>query len=495
MVFLGIDLGTSSVKVLAVDHNGTILGESTREYPVYYPKSNWAEQNPEDWWINTKEAIRELINKNNLSEQEIRSIGFSGQMHGLVALDEENKVLFPAILWCDQRTDEECEDITNHFGQEKLTQLVGNKALTGFTAPKILWVRKNYPELFSKIRHILLPKDYIRFKLTGDYATDVSDASGMLLLDVESRTWSKEMIDFIEIKEDFLPKLYESYEITGKLTEEVKKELGLTGEIWVVGGAGDNAAGAIGTGTVNEGTIMVTLGTSGVVFAAHDKYAVDSQNRLHAFCHANGKYHSMGVMLSAASCLKWWVEEANKGMSFDELLKEASETESGCNKVIFLPYLMGERTPYADPNARGTFLGLSMSTTRGEMTRAVLEGVSFGLRDSLEILKDIGIPISQIIAIGGGSKSPLWKQILADIFGYPIQEINTNQGGALGAAILAGVGTGEYKSIEEACNKFIKIIGSTSPKDKNIESYNKLHKLYREAYKSLKNWFKLSADL
>lgn len=494
MIFLGIDLGTSSVKVLAVDHNGNILGESSREYPVYYPKSNWAEQNPEDWWSNTKEAIQELISKNNLPANEIRSIGFSGQMHGLVALDEDNKVLIPAILWCDQRTAEECEDITNHFGQEKLTKLVGNKALTGFTAPKILWVKKNHPELFKQIRHILLPKDYIRFRLTGDYGTDVSDASGMLLLDVEGRTWSKEMIDYMGIDEAYLPKLYESYEVTGKLSEEVKKELGLSGEVLVVGGGGDNAAGAIGTGTVKEGTVMVTLGTSGVVFAAHDNYAVDSENRLHAFCHANGKYHSMGVMLSAASCLKWWVEEANKGMSFDELLKEASEAEPGCNGVIFLPYLMGERTPYADPDARGTFLGLSMSNTRGDMTRAVLEGVSFGLRDSLEILKDIGVPVSQIIAIGGGSKSPLWKQILADIFGYPIQEINTNQGGALGAAILAGVGAGEFKTIEEACDKFIKIVGSVTPINENVERYSKVHKFYREAYSSLKDWFKLSAN-
>lgn len=494
MIFLGIDLGTSSVKVLAVDKDGTILGESSREYPVYYPKSNWAEQNPEDWWMGTKEAIKEVIQKNNLPEGGIRGIGFSGQMHGLVALDEENKVLLPAILWCDQRTAEECEDITNHFGQEKLTELVGNKALTGFTAPKILWVKKNHPELFEKIRHILLPKDYIRFKLTGDYATDVSDASGMLLLDVKNRCWSKEMIEYIGIKEEYLPKLYESYEVTGKLSEEVKGELGLTGEVLVVGGGGDNAAGAIGTGTVKEGTVMVTLGTSGVVFAAHDDYAVDSQNRLHAFCHANGKYHSMGVMLSAASCLKWWVEEANKGMDFDELLKEASETEPGAKGVIFLPYLMGERTPYADPDARGTFLGLSMSTTRGEMTRAVLEGVSFGLRDSLEILKDIGVPISQIIAIGGGSKSPLWKQILADIFGYPINEINTNQGGALGAAILAGVGAGEFSSIEEACNIFIKIVGSVTPIEKNVEKYNKIYTRYKEAYQSLKDWFKLSAE-
>ncbi|NLK22143.1 MAG: xylulokinase [Epulopiscium sp.] len=495
MIFLGIDLGASSVKVLAVDQEGNILGEASREYLVHYPKSNWAEQNPEDWWVNTKEAIKELISKSNIPSDKVRSIGFSGQMHGLVALDESNNVLFPAILWCDQRTTEECEDITNHFGQEKLTELVGNKALTGFTAPKILWVKKNKQELFEKIRHILLPKDYIRFKLTGDYATDVSDASGMLLLDVENRTWSQEMIEYMGIDKDCLPKLYESYEITGNLTKEVKEELGLSGDVLVVGGAGDNAAGAIGTGTVKEGTVMVTLGTSGVVFAAHDEYAVDSKNRLHAFCHSNGKYHSMGVMLSAASCLKWWVEEANKGMDFDELLNEAALSKLGCDGVIFLPYLMGERTPYADPNAKGTFLGLSMTSTRGDMTRAVLEGVAFGLRDSLEILKDIKVNISQIIAIGGGSKSPLWKQILADIFGQTIEEINTNQGGALGAAILAGVGAGEFKTIEEACTKFIKVVGSVKPIDENVKRYNKIHKIYTKAYESLKDWFELSANI
>lgn len=493
MIFLGIDLGTSSVKVLAVDQNGNILGETSKEYPVHYPKANWAEQNPEDWWMNTKEAIKEVIGKNNIPSDQVRSIGFSGQMHGLVALDGNNNVLLPAILWCDQRTSEECEDITNYFGQEKLTELVGNKALTGFTAPKILWVKKNHPELFSQICHILLPKDYIRFKLTGDYATDVSDASGMLLLDVKNRIWSKEMLDFLQIKEANLPQLYESYEVTGKLKEEVKNELGLSGEVLVVGGAGDNAAGAIGTATINEGTVMVTLGTSGVVFAAHDGYAVDTRNRLHAFCHANGKYHSMGVMLSAASCLKWWVEEVNKGMEFNDLLKEAEKVEPGCGGVIFLPYLMGERTPYADPNARGTFLGLSMTTNRGDMTRAVLEGVSFGLRDSLEILKDIGVSVSQIIAIGGGSKSSLWKQILADIFGESIEEINTNQGGALGAAILAGVGSGEFDSIENACSKFIKVVGSVKPIQQNVEKYNKIYKLYTQAYESLKKWFEDSA--
>lgn len=493
MIFLGIDLGTSSVKILAVDEKGKILGDVSKSYPVDYPKSNWAEQNPEEWWQRTKEAIIELIKKYNLPKDDIKSIGFSGQMHGLVALNEEDEVLMPAILWCDQRTFEECEEITNYFGQEKLTEYVGNKALAGFTAPKLLWVKKNRPEIFSKIKHILLPKDYIRFRLSGEYATEVSDASGLLLLDIEKRTWSREMLEYIGVEEEQLPKLYESYEVTGKLTEEVKKELGLSGEILVVGGAGDQAAGAIGTGTVKEGIVSVTLGTSGVVFAAHNEYAVDKDNRLHAFCHANGKYHSMGVMLSAASSLKWWVEDVNKGMTFEELLAEAEEVDP--SHLIFLPYLLGERTPYPDPNARGTFIGMDMKTTRGAMTRAVLEGVAFGLKDMLEILKDMNVPIHQIRVIGGGAKSDLWKQIIADIFGQEIQEINTNQGGALGAAILAGMGAGAYSDIEEACATFIKAVGSVKPNKENVKKYEKIYRLYVEGYKSLNNWFDLSVSL
>ncbi|MBC7958429.1 MAG: xylulokinase, partial [Vallitaleaceae bacterium] len=402
MYYLGIDLGTSSVKVLAINDHNEIVGDASKDYPVYFPQDKWAEQDPSDWWEQTVEAIKALVKKCNIGPGEIRSIGFSGQMHGLVALGEENKVLFPSILWCDQRTEAECEDITNHFGKDLLRELTGNKALTGFTAPKVLWVKKNRPELFEKIRHIMLPKDYVRFMLTGDYAIDFSDASGMLMLDVKNKTWSKEMCDYLGINEAVLPKLYESYEVTGTVSEAVKAQLGLTGEILVVGGAGDQAAGAVGTGTVKEGIVSVTLGTSGVVFAAHETFAVDNECRLHAFCHANGKYHSMGVMLSAANCLKWWVDSANKGSDFDELLKEAQEAPAGSGKLLFLPYLMGERTPHADPDAKGSFVGLDMNTTRGHMTRAVLEGVSFGLRDSLEILKDLNIPIYQVRVIGGG---------------------------------------------------------------------------------------------
>lgn len=491
MIYIGIDLGTSSVKLLALNQEGYIIGDITKEYPVYYPRTNWAEQNPEDWWEQTEKGLKELIDKFNLPKDQIKSIGLSGQMHGLVALDKRGNVLLPAILWNDQRTGKECTEIENYFGQSKLTELVANKALTGFTAPKILWLKNNHKELFDKVEHILLPKDYIRYKLTGDYATDVSDASGMLLLDIKNRDWSKEMIDFLDIKKEMLPKLYESCEVTGILSDSFKKILEIQNEVLVVGGAGDQAAGAIGTGTIEDGIISITLGTSGVVFASHDNFVVDEENRLHSFCHANGKYHSMGVMLSAASCLKWWVEDVNKGTSFEDLLKEAEESEVGSNGVIFLPYLMGERTPYADEDARGCFIGLNMKAKRGDLTRSVLEGVSFGLRDSVEILKDLNIPINQIRVIGGGSKSELWKQILADILNYNIDEINTNQGGALGAAILAAVGSGKYTNVEQGCETLIKRVNQINPIEKHVKQYDEIYKKYVSLYNCLKDWFKL----
>lgn len=491
MYFLGIDLGTSSVKVLAFNSDDEIVGDVTKEYPVYFPQDKWAQQDPIDWWNGTKEAIKELVEKYEIPVDGIRSISFSGQMHGLVALDENNDVLTPAILWCDQRTEAECDDLTDFFGQEKLSEYTGNKALTGFTAPKILWVKKNLPEIFSKIRHIMLPKDYVNFRLSGNYATDVSDASGMLLLNVKNRTWSKEVLDYVGITEDMLPKLHESYEVTGVVSDAVKEELGLSGEILIAAGAGDQAAGAVGTGTVEQGVVSVTLGTSGVVFAAHDEYAVDKQNRLHAFCDASGGFHSMGVMLSAANCLKWWVEDMQKGMSFEDLLEEAEAIEAPDNKLVFLPYLMGERTPYADPDAKGAFVGMSMTTTRGHMTKAVLEGVSFGLRDSLEILRDLNVPINEVRVIGGGAKSPLWKQILADMFNVEIEEINTNQGGALGAGILAAVAAGHFATVKQGCDKMITITNKVAPQADQVAFYEEKHPRYVKLYESLEQWYKL----
>ena len=490
MFYLGIDLGTSSVKVLVINQDNEIIGDASREYPVSYPKEKWAEQDPADWWRETKNAIKDVVDKYNIPKDAIKSMSFSGQMHGLVALDEKNAVLTPAILWCDNRTEIECDEITKHFGQEKLSEYTGNKALTGFTAPKILWIKKNYPDIFRKIRHIMLPKDYVSFKLTGNYSTDVSDASGMLLLDVKNRTWSKDMLEYLEIDQTMLPTLYESYEVCGHVKQDVMDELGLEGDIVVAAGAGDQAAGAVGTGTVVEGIVSVTLGTSGVVFAAHEKYAHDKENRLHAFCHANGKYHSMGVMLSAASCLKWWVDTAQKGMSFEHLLQEAESIEEEDKNLVFLPYLMGERTPYADPNAKGAFVGMTMMTQRGHMTKAVLEGVSYGLKDSMEILKDIHVPIKEVRVIGGGAKSPLWKQVLADMFGLEIQEINTNQGGALGAAILGAVAAGHFKDVAQGCREMIKVTNTVKPNPDKKAYYDEKYQRFIALYAALKDWYK-----
>lgn len=488
MYFFGIDLGTSSVKVLVTNKKNEIIGESSREYPVSYPKENWAEQNPIDWWEQTVGAIHDVIDKYSIPTDKISAISFSGQMHGLVALDENNEVLTPAILWCDQRTSAECDDITNHFGSKKLSELTGNKALTGFTAPKILWLKKHKPEIFNKIAHILLPKDYIQFRLTGKYTTDVSDASGMLLLDVKNRSWSKDMLAYIGITGEMLPTLHESYEVTGTIQPSAMKELGITGETLVIAGAGDQAAGAIGTGTVEEGIVSITLGTSGVVFASHNDYIHDDKNRLHAFCHANGSYHSMGVMLSAASALKWWVDSIQESMTFDDILAEAAETDVA-SSVYFLPYLMGERTPYANPNAKGVFAGMSMNTPRGILTRAVLEGVSFGLKDSLDILEDTGMKPQAIRIIGGGTKSTLWKQTLADILGYSLQEINTAQGGALGAAILAMVGAKHFDTVTDGCNTMIHVVHTVKANPDMKAYYDKKHMQFSSLYEQLVPWF------
>lgn len=494
MSFIGIDLGTSSVKILAIEENGAIIGSASKEYPVYYPKPNYAEQNPEDWWTGVKGAMVQLVQQYPRLAKDVTSISFSGQMHGLVALDENNEVLMPAILWSDQRTGEECNDITEAIGQEKLTQYTSNKALTGFTAPKILWVKKHMPEVFAKIKHIMLPKDYIQFKLTGNYATDMSDASGMLLLDVKNRRWSQEMIELLGITEEMLPKLYESYEVTGTVQEAIKEELGLgnCGEILVAAGAGDQAAGAIGAGVVEDGILSVALGTSGVVFVSEDAYAVDTQNRLHSFCHANGKYHQMGVILSAAASLKWWIDQVQKDTEnpYVILQDEASHIKPGSEGLYFLPYLLGERTPYSDPDARGSFIGLTISHERAHMTRAVLEGVIYALRDSLEIIKDISGDIKQIRLSGGGAKSKLWRQIVADIFGIPVHLTNATEGAAFGAAILAAVAGGKYDSVDEACKTLIATTDVMNPIPDHVERYNEYYKVYHTLYNTLESTFK-----
>lgn len=500
MNFLGIDLGTSSVKIVIMNETGEITGSVSKDYEVNYPKAGWAEQSPEDWWKATKDGIRDLLIQTNIEGTTVKGIGFSGQMHGLVILDKEGNVLRPAILWCDQRTQEECDYLNLGIGQDKISQYTGNMALTGFTAPKLLWVRKHEREIFDNIEHVLLPKDFIRYKLTGVFATDVSDASGMLMLDVKERKWSKEMLEILGLNEEVLPQVYESWEVTGRLTKEVAEYTGLSEETLVVGGAGDQAAGAVGTGIVESGILSVALGTSGVVFACSNKYEVDEANRLHSFCHSNGKWHQMGVMLSAASCLKWWALDINKdiqaeGDAFDYLLEEAGKAPVGSNGVIFLPYLMGERTPYSDPNAKGVFFGLNITSSRADMTRAVLEGVCFGLRDSLEILKSLNVSVEAVRVSGGGAKSPLWRQILADVFGVKVEVISSKEGPAYGAAILAAVGCGLFETVDEACEKLIKVTASVNPIPENVEKYNKVYSVYNGLYPILKESFEKISKL
>jgi len=491
-VFLGIDLGTSSVKLLLMSEEGKVIQTVSKDYPVYYPKPGWAEQNPEDWWQATKEGIKEIVEKSGTAGEKICSIGLSGQMHGLVLLDQRDQVLMPALLWCDQRTYVECDYITEQLGK-KLSEYTGNKALTGFTAPKVLWVKQNRPEVYEKIRHVLLPKDYIRFQLTGEYATDVSDASGTLFFDVANRRWSPEMLQLLGLSEEVLPKCYESFQVTGKISEAAAYLTGLRAGSPVVGGGGDQACGAVGTGVVSAGIASVALGTSGVVFACQEHYSVDEQNRLHSFCHANGKWHVMGVMLSAAACLKWWVEEACQlgDDGFVTLLEEAERISAGSEGLLFLPYLMGERTPYSDPHARGAFIGLNMSHNRGHMTRAILEGVSFGLRDSLEITREQKIPIIAVRVSGGGAKSILWRQILADILNLKVEIVNSVEGPAFGAAILAAVGADIFADVEEACNSMVQVVASTQPNSVNVEKYDIMYQIYRGLYGTLKDTFQI----
>ena len=472
-------IGTSSVKLLLIDDKGKIRKEVTKEYPLYYPQENWSEQNPEEWYDKTFEGLKDLVMG---YENEIKAISFSGQMHGLVLLDAEDKIIRPAILWCDQRTSLECDEINSYFGKDIL-KLTGNVALTGFTAPKILWVKKNEPENFKKIKKILLPKDYLAFKLSGIYSTDVSDASGMLLLDVNKRKWSKKMLDFFYVKEEQLPKLFESYEVVGTLKGNLKDKLNLKNDIKIVAGGGDQAVGAIGVGAVKEGVLSVALGTSGVVFASSSKYVVDKNGRLHSFCHGNGEYHQMGVMLSAAASLKWWIEDVEKTNDYSKLLLEAEEAKFDKN-LHFLPYLMGERTPHNNPFARGSLTGLNIQHKRGDITRGILEGITFGLKDILEIIKDINIDVKSVRVSGGGAKSEFWQQMIANIFEVKVDIVNSTEGPAYGAAILAMVGDGIYKDVNTACSTLIKVINSKVP-NKTLE------KKYREKYEIFKKLYPL----
>lgn len=485
MYYIGVDLGTSALKLVMMKGNGELVKTVSKEYPLYFPRSGWSEQNPTDWFLAVKEGLKELA---AYADEKIAGISFGGQMHGLVILDKDDNVLRPAILWNDGRSTEETDYLNNVIGKEKLSKLTANIAFAGFTAPKILWVKNNEPEIFEKIAKIMLPKDYISYMLSGNFSTDYSDASGMLLLDVKDKKWSKEMIDICSISEDMLPKLYESYEAVGAIKPELAKELGLNEGIKIVAGAGDNAAAAIGTATVGEGACNISLGTSGTVFISSKNFGVDNFNALHSFAHADGNYHLMGCMLSAASCNKWWMEEILKTKDFS---KEQENIENlGENNVFFLPYLMGERSPHNDPDAAGTFIGMRMDTKREDMTLAVFEGVTFALRDSLEVARSLGIKIEKTMICGGGAKSPLWKRLVANILNVEVDVPMSEEGPGFGAAILAAVGCGEYESVEKAAKSIIKIKEKIKPEADLVVKYEEKYQKFKRIYPALKDVFK-----
>lgn len=485
MYYIGIDLGTSAVKLLLMDGSGKICNIVSKEYPLYFPRPGWSEQNPEDWYAQTMAGLKELIK--DIDKSQVGGISFGGQMHGLVILDENDEVIRPALLWNDGRTKEECDYLNEVIGKETLSKYTANISFTGFTAPKILWIKNKEPQNFAKIKKIMLPKDYIAYKLSGVHCTDVSDASGMLIFDVKNRCWSKEMIDICGIKEEQLAKVYESYEVVGNVTDEIAKELEIPNTVKIVAGAGDNAAAAIGTGTVGDGRCNISLGTSGTIFISSKNFGVDSNNALHSFDHADGNYHLMGCMLSAASCNKWWSEEI---LNTKDYAKEQEDiTKLGDNNVYFLPYLMGERSPHNNPNARGTFIGMSMDTSRSDMTQAVLEGVAFALRDSLEVAKSLGINIERTKICGGGAKSPLWKKIISNVLNLKVDMIESEEGPALGGAILAAVACNEFESIEDAVNKLVKVTETIEPEKELVEKYEDRYNKFKKIYPTVKNLY------
>jgi xylulokinase len=480
--YIGVDLGTSAVKLILMNEEGIILNVVSKEYPISFPKPGWSEQNPYDWYDKSIEGIKELVEA--CPDIEVDGISFGGQMHGLVVLDKDDKVIRPAILWNDGRTSKECEYLNNEIGRDVLTEETGNIAFAGFTAPKLLWMKANEPELFDKIEKIMLPKDYLAYRLTGVHATDVSDASGMLLFDVKNRKWSAKMCDICGVKETQLAQIFESYEVIGTVTEEVAAELGISGDVKVIAGAGDNAAAAIGTGTIENGDCNISLGTSGTIFIASDTYSVDEHNALHSFAHAQGKYHLMGCMLSAASCNKWWIEDILNSKDYNT--EQADIKELGQNEVFFLPYLMGERSPHNDPDARGAFIGMNMDTSRSDMTQAIFEGVAFALRDSFEVAKKSGIDIKRTKICGGGAKSPLWRKIIANVLNISVDSIESEEGPALGAAMLAAVGCGTFADVAEAADKIVKVVGTVEPEEALAARYEERYQKFKKFYPVLK---------
>ena len=487
MLYIGIDLGTSGMKLLLVDETGAILNTVTKEYPLIFPHPGWSEQEPSEWWAALLAGITELVIGFDTSM--IAGIGVGGQMHGLVALDEHDAVIRPAILWNDGRTAEETEYLNTVIGKEKLSALTANIAFAGFTAPKLLWMKKHEPENFKRISKIMLPKDYINYRLTGVHACDYSDASGMLLLDVEHKCWSKEMLDICGVKESQMPRLFESYEEIGYLKPEISGTLGLPITVKVVAGAGDNAAAAVGTGTVGDGACNISLGTSGTIFISSDKFGVDPNNALHAFAHADGSYHLMGCMLSAASCNKWWEDGIIGTSDYEGEQAKITKDMLGRNHVYFLPYLMGERSPINDTNARGAFVGMTMDTTRADMTQAMLEGVAFAIRDSFEVAKSLGIDIPRSNICGGGSKSRLWKEIVANVLGIPLDIVTTEQGPGYGAAILAMVAAGKFNTVQVACDELVSISETLEPDPELTARYEERYQQFKQIYPIMKTLF------
>jgi len=503
---IGIDVGTSGTKTVLFDETGLTIRSATVEYPMYQPQNGWAEQDPAHWWNAAVSSLQQVVRDSGIPAHQIAGIGLSGQMHGLVMLDQDGQVLRNSIIWCDGRTTKQCEEITEKVGPQRLMEITANPALPGFTASKILWVREHEPEIYAKCRHILLPKDYIRYKLTGIFATEVSDASGMNLMDVPGRCWSDEILEILDIDPARLADLYESYQITGKVTAEAAALTGLTSGTPVVGGAGDNAAASVGTGVVETGRAFTTIGTSGVIFAHSDTATIDPQGRVHTFCAAvPDAWTVMSCTLSAGGSLQWFRNnfcgaemETAKEMGIDpyELMtQEAKQVPIGANRLLFLPYLMGERSPLLDANARGTFFGLSGVHTRRDLLRAVMEGVAYSQRDCLDILRNMGVTFTEMLATGGGGKSPLWRQMLADNYNCPVVTEQAGEGPALGVAILAGVGTGLYESVPAACKKLLRFNEAQQPIAENVAAYTPYYKLYKEVYTALKGQFATLAHL
>lgn len=490
MYYIGIDLGTSAVKLLLMAEDGTIVKSTNREYPITFPQPGWSEQNPYDWYEQSIDGLKELLL--DCDKSKVAGISFGGQMHGLVVLDENDRVIRPAILWNDSRTEEECRYLNEEIGKKTLSEYTANISFAGFTAPKVLWMKKHEPEAFARIHKLMLPKDYLCYRLSGVHATDVSDASGTLFFDVRNRGWSEQMCKICDIKREWLPEVFESYEAVGTIRPELAKELGLSDQVVIAAGAGDNAAAAVGTGTVGEGVCNISLGTSGTVFIASKKFQVDANNALHSFDHADGSYHLMGCMLSAASCNKWWMDEIIGTKDYGK--EQEAITKLGENHVYFLPYLMGERSPHNDPKARGTFIGMTMDTNRADMTQAVLEGVAFALRDSFEVARSLGMDIRSTKICGGGAKSPLWKEMIANILNITVEVPKSEEGPAMGAAMLAAVACGAYQSVEEAVRSIVTVKETIRPKPELAAKYEACYRKFREIYPACKPLFeKLSS--